>query len=661
MQTTITLGDGFVAVSPFPESLLPKLRYWKRSLVFNQRTHRREMQATGETLYRIEEGAADDGTPSRTCITLPGFAKRCKDHLVSCGWVVDVVDSRTPMPEPDMAKAMTGLRQYQYGLVYDMLMSGGGVLAGATGCHAKGERVLCAEGRAMAVEDVRIGDRLLGHDGTPRTVVALHHGVKPCWRVVPVKGDPFVVTEDHMLTLARRLDGALVDIRVDAWTGLREEERQSLSLVRIRPHADVEYVRFSCIPVGDREYFGFTVDGDNRYLLPDFTVTHNCGKTHIMKALCNAYPHDALMARGTPTIVVAVPDKDITRKNFDDLTAILPDRRVGLVMSGSRNFSDDIQVITLDSLHLLNADDVGVMIVDEMHTASSDTRAAELLRFTKARTWGVSATPDGRFDGKDAVAEGIFGPVVARFSYADGVRAGCLVPITVYWIDCPEPNIGLECYLRYKNRDQRYRWGVYDNRARNQLVGRIFAGTPKSLQTLGMLQFTRHMEKVLRGCAEAGCNPLPTQAHAGTDPSAFPASSFWHVKPISAKERKAIYADMRDGKTRQAISTYIWRQGVNFVDLSVVVNIGGGGSEIVSQQVPGRASRKVDGKDRAYIVEFRHGWDVMRGKSGRTVPGPVLRDDESRKKIYDELGFEQIHLENERGLPWMSSSGSPTP
>ncbi len=868
MKATLTLGDGFVAIRPFPETLLPKLRYWKRSLVFNQRTHRREMQATGETLYRVEEGAAEDGTPSRTCITLPGFAKRCKDHLVSCGWGVDVVDSRTPMPEPDIAKAMTGLREYQYELVYDMLMSGGGVMAGATGCHAKGERVLCADGHAMAVEDVRIGDRLLGHDGTPRTVVALHHGVKPCWRVVPVKGDPFVVTEDHMLTLVRTrrragkdsLADELVDVTVKDWmawgawrkhlhklvrsggvdfgasettvlpippyvlgvligdgcfsgsidftsmdkevvaemgayvakNGWRMATRPAgkattylirfgnqgkrteaplratlrrLGLLECRsgskfvPHeyltasrhdrlellaglidADgyvanntYDYVTksgrladdmaflcrslglaahvakcrkgiratgftgdywrlsisgdtsavhcriprrkcapraqkksvlrsgFTVEPVGDREYFGFTVDGDNRYLLPDFTITHNCGKTHIMKALCNAYPHEALMARGTPTVVVAVPDKDITRKNFNDLTELLPDRKVGLVMSGSRNFSDDVQVITLDSLHLLNADDVGVLIVDEMHTASSDTRASELLRFTKARTWGVSATPDGRFDGKDVVAEGIFGPVVARFSYADGVRAGCLVPITVYWLDCPEPNIGLDCYLRYKTRDQRYRWGVYDNRLRNQLVGRVFAGIPRDMQALGMLQFTKHMEKVLRGCASAGCNPMPTQVHAGTDAAAFPPSSFWHVKAVTAKERKAIYADMRSGAIRQAVATHVWKQGVDFPGLSVVVNVGGGGSEIVSQQVPGRASRKVDGKDRAYIVEFRHGWDVTRGKSGRETPGPVLRDDESRRKIYEELGFEQISLENERGLPWMSSSGSPTP
>lgn len=36
---------------------------------------------------------------------------------------------------------------------------------------------------------------------------------------------------------------------------------------------------FSVEPVGTGDYFGFTIEGDGRYVLGDFTVTHNCGKT----------------------------------------------------------------------------------------------------------------------------------------------------------------------------------------------------------------------------------------------------------------------------------------------------------------------------------------------------------------------------------------------
>lgn len=519
MKAKITLGDGFCTVSPFPEQLLSKLRYWKRSLVVNEKSRKREFKSTNELLYRIEAGVDSDGNPVATCVTLPGFAKRCKDFLTHCGWQAEVVDARTPMPPPDMAKAFQGLREYQLELTYNLLMSGGGILSAATGG----------------------------------------------------------------------------------------------------------------------------------------------GKTRIICAICRAYPHEALMRRGTPTIVVAVPDKDITRKNWEEMSEVLPDRDVGIIMSGTRKPSDDIQVITLDSLQHLDPDDVGILIVDEMHTAASDTRASELLRFTKARVFGVSATPDGRFDGKDTVAEGIFGPVVATFSYQDGVKAGALVPIKVYWIDAPEPQMGAERCNRYKTRDQRYKWGVYHNMYLNRMIGRILKGFPPDQQVLGMLQFTGHMEQVFRGCAAEGLSPMPLQAHAGTDSEAFRPPEFEHVHAISSKARKDIYPLVASGEAKQIISTHIYKQGVNFVNLRAVINIGGGGSEIVSKQVPGRASRKVDGKDSACIIEFFHPWDVQKSKRGLEIPGPIQKDDLARRKIYSELGFEQINLTNERGLPWMGNNSTPTP
>lgn len=370
------------------------------------------------------------------------------------------------------------------------------------------------------------------------------------------------------------------------------------------------------------------------------------------------------MLRQTPTIVVAVPDKDITRKNYEDLKALLPDRKVGLLMSGSSIVSDDIQVVTLDSLHKIPAADVGVVIVDEMHTASADSRSMKLLEFKKARFWGVSATPDGRFDGKDKVAEGIFGPVVARMSYQDGVKAGCLVPLKVLWLDAPEPQMGVTNFCKYKKRESRYDYGVHYNLGLNKMVGRIFRDIPDGLQTLGMLQFTNHMEYVLRGCAQEHCMPIPTQVHAGTDPKQFPPCSFLHVHAVTAKERKELYGRVKSGEIRKILATFVYKQGVSFDDLRIVINLSGGSSEIASKQIPGRASRKVPGKEIAYIVEFRHPWDTQKVKTKagyeREVPGPIFKDDVSRMKIYEELGFEQVNLLNERELPWIANSSTPT-
>ena len=137
-----------------------------------------------------------------------------------------------------------------------------------------------------------------------------------------------------------------------------------------------------------------------------------------------------------------------------------------------------------------------------------------------------------------------------------------------------------------------------------------------------------------------------------------------HVHSVSPKERKETYERMRAGEIRKAISTFCWKQGVSFDDLRIVINLCGCGSEIFAKQVPGRASRKVPGKEIAYIVEFRHPWDMKKVKTkagyAREVPGPVLRDDMAREKIYSELGFEQVKLNNELELPWIHNNNTQT-
>lgn len=53
---------------------------------------------------------------------------------------------------------------------------------------------------------------------------------------------------------------------------------------------NVLHTGFSLKLLGKGEWFGFTVDGDNRYLLGDFTITHNSGKTFTLCELSRRTP-----------------------------------------------------------------------------------------------------------------------------------------------------------------------------------------------------------------------------------------------------------------------------------------------------------------------------------------------------------------------------------
>ena len=372
------------------------------------------------------------------------------------------------------------------------------------------------------------------------------------------------------------------------------------------------------------------------------------GKTHLMGGICKGYSHQSLCERDTPIIAVCAPDRDIVEKNYEDLCNILPDRDIGLCMSGRKKIMvEDIMVITTDSLHLLDTESVGVLISDEVHASVSTKRADTIMSFTKAARFGFSATPTGRFDGRDVVTEGMFGPAVFTCSYADGVKLGALVPIRVFWINVPIEDMRLQLLGKISQRGACYRRGVYDNPDMQELVRKLMTESPESMQTLCILQHIEQMDKLLNVCKD-----IP-YVHACTDASKLTKRT--NVEPINNKQRKSIYNQVKEGEIRKILSTWIYKQGVNFPELSLILNAGGGGSDIAARQIPGRESRAIEGKHESYLIDFWHPWDVRVDKDGKKKPGHILRDDKSREKAYTDLGFDQQWIDSVDELPWMNN------
>lgn len=72
-------------------------------------------------------------------------------------------------------------------------------------CLGKGTPVLMADGQVKPVEEVVVGDLLMGPSG-PRRVLSLARGREMMYRVTQNKGDPYVVNESHILSLKVRSD-----------------------------------------------------------------------------------------------------------------------------------------------------------------------------------------------------------------------------------------------------------------------------------------------------------------------------------------------------------------------------------------------------------------------------------------------------------------------
>lgn len=104
------------------------------------------------------------------------------------------------------------LRDYQSQFkqaIYDSWNTGHRNVIGVspTGCHGVGTNVVMFDGKNKAVEDIRIGDILMGPDSTPRFVLELHRGTDTMVEVMPTKGEPFVVNEGHVFHLWKTKEG----------------------------------------------------------------------------------------------------------------------------------------------------------------------------------------------------------------------------------------------------------------------------------------------------------------------------------------------------------------------------------------------------------------------------------------------------------------------
>lgn len=68
-----------------------------------------------------------------------------------------------------------------------------------SGCHAKGTQVIMYSGTLKKVEDIKVGDILMGDDGTPRNVLELHSGKQQMYKIIPKVGDTQIVNANHIL------------------------------------------------------------------------------------------------------------------------------------------------------------------------------------------------------------------------------------------------------------------------------------------------------------------------------------------------------------------------------------------------------------------------------------------------------------------------------
>lgn len=75
------------------------------------------------------------------------------------------------------------------------------VTNGGVACHGRDTPVLMFDGSIKMVQDVVVGDLVMGPDSAPRKVMKAHAGIGQMYRVLPKRGKAFTVNGEHVLSL----------------------------------------------------------------------------------------------------------------------------------------------------------------------------------------------------------------------------------------------------------------------------------------------------------------------------------------------------------------------------------------------------------------------------------------------------------------------------
>ncbi len=161
------------------------------------------------------------------------------------------------------------------------------------GCHAINTPIIMADGTRKMVQDIEVGDKVMGVNNTVRTVESLIRGNGKLFKISQSRGEDYIVNEGHVLALeysSKRKymgysKGDKLTMTVHDFMQIPASQRRHFKgykdsyELEEKEFAIPPYINTSVLTVeevGNGDFYGFELDGDRLYLLNDCTVTHNC-------------------------------------------------------------------------------------------------------------------------------------------------------------------------------------------------------------------------------------------------------------------------------------------------------------------------------------------------------------------------------------------------
>lgn len=105
-------------------------------------------------------------------------------------------------------------------------------------CEGKDTPILMYDLSIKMIQDIKVGDILMGDDSKPRAVLSTHKGFGKLYKVKQNKGDDYIVNENHILTLYDSRLNKIIDISIQEYLKLDINKQKNLEGVKAELHFD---------------------------------------------------------------------------------------------------------------------------------------------------------------------------------------------------------------------------------------------------------------------------------------------------------------------------------------------------------------------------------------------------------------------------------------
>lgn len=148
-------------------------------------------------------------------------------------------------------------------------------------CFGKGTKVVMADFSRKNVEDIKVGDLVLGADYTPQKVIRTCTGKSELYLIKQSSGEDYVINNKHKIYVQNTDTGEFE--LLDQWEF--NKRKRKYNLVGIKD--DGTTCQISVGRFGYGQYYGFTLEAqgkstDHLFVLNDGTIAHNCGSNGIL-------------------------------------------------------------------------------------------------------------------------------------------------------------------------------------------------------------------------------------------------------------------------------------------------------------------------------------------------------------------------------------------